>query len=74
MDEDRPIRIGRLVDLFHKVCDELLELGQAVCRAVLERGREIDIVLGSRVLRHRDWTRLFLARTAEELPQPREAR
>lgn len=61
MHEGRPIRIGRLINLLCKIMNEIPELGQPRCRAILERLCEINVAGVSWILRDRNRTSLLLA-------------
>ena len=61
LHECRPVQISRLIDLLHKLLQELLKLRKTSRSAILEGNFERDVVLGSRVLWYGDAVCLLLA-------------
>ena len=70
MRERGPVCIRRLVNLLHKLPDELLELWKARRLTVLQRFREVDVVRLGWILRNRNGASFLLAGATEEFPEP----
>ena len=73
--QDCAIVVGWLVDLVHKLLEELLQLGEPLSGTVLQRNRQVDL-LGRvlHILRNGDRVRLLLVGSAEQLPKPGKRR